>query len=200
MDGLVRDVLLDPKQEPQNEIERLALEQVVLQSFRTVEALVGEPGKNEKRFQDRLRAYGIKHNELVGFRSRHKHKLTDRLRWLQGLRDEVAAHGKRRRQKPLTMVEVMEAQHLADAVLGHALWWTAESQGRMGDEREVAFLLQAMAGRYPFGREDKKLFAPGWALNKKLFAGKCAADLARTSGGLARVLRYHERKIQAAFA
>jgi hypothetical protein len=43
MDGVVREVLRDPKREPKNEDERLAFEKVVLQSFRTIEAIVGEP-------------------------------------------------------------------------------------------------------------------------------------------------------------
>ncbi len=185
MDGVVHEVLYEPRREPENEIERLSLENVVLQSFRTVEAIVGEPG-NLKRFRERLKTWGIGHNELVGFPGRRKHRLEDRIRWLQNARDSAAAHGRRRRPNPFTLFEAMEAQHLADAVLQRALWWKAESLGREGDESEVAFLLEAMFPNYP-----------GWAKDKKLFRGKRAVDLARTPGGLAKILRYRERQARA---
>jgi hypothetical protein len=186
MDGVVREVLDEPKREPENEIERLAFEHVVLQSFRTVEAIVGEPGNNLKRFHQRLEAWGLKPNERVGFPGHPKRKLEDRIRWLQHARDSAAAHGKRRRSKPFTLFEAMEAQHLAHAILQRALWWTAESFGREGDESEVAFLLEVM---FPN--------SPGWARDKKLFGGKRAVDLARTPGGLTKILRNRDRQVRA---
>jgi hypothetical protein len=186
MDGVVHEVLYEPRREPENEIERLALENVVLQSFRIVEEIVGEPGNNVKRFRDRLKGLGIDHNERVGFPGRRKGRLEDRIRWLQNARDSAAAHGRRRRRNPFTLFEAMEAQHLADAVLSRALWWKAESLGREGDESEVAFLLEAMFPDYP-----------GWAKDKRLFRGKRAVDLARTPGGLARILRHRERRARA---
>jgi hypothetical protein len=185
MDGVVHEVLYEPRREPENEIERLSLENVVLQSFRAVEAIVGEPG-NLKRFRERLKVWGIGHNELVGFPGRRMHRLEDRIRWLQNARDSAAAHGRRRRPNPFTLFEAMGAQHLADAVLQRALWWKAKSLGREGDESEVAFLLEAMFPNYP-----------GWAKDKKLFRGKRAVDLARTPGGLAKILRYRERQARA---
>jgi len=183
MDGVVSEVLYEPRRGPEDEIERLGLEHVVLQSFRTIEAIVGEPGSNVQRFRGRLRAWGLEPNERVGFPGHSKRRLEDRIRWLQDARDSAAAHGKRRRRNPFTMYEGMEAQHLADAVLHRALWWTADSVGREGDEAEVAFLLEAMF-----------LNRPGWARDKKLFGGKRAVDLARTPGGLAKVRRYLERQ------
>jgi hypothetical protein len=185
MDGVVDEVLYEPRREPGNEVERLAIENLFLQSFRVVEAIVGEPG-DIRRFRDRLKAWGIDHNERVGFRGRCKHTLEDRVRWLQDARDSAAAHGRRRRRNPFTLFEAMEAQHLAHAVLDRALWWAAESVGRQGDESEVAFLLQEMFPVYP-----------GWAKHGKLFRGKRAVDLARMPGGLTTILRYRERQARA---
>jgi hypothetical protein len=187
MDGVVGDVLHEPRQEPENESQRLGLENVVLQSFRTIEAVVGEPG-NEERFRARLKAWGMDYDERVGFPGRRKHRLGDRIRWLQDARDSAAAHGKRRRRNPFTMFEAMEAQHLADAVLHRVLWFTAESLGRAGDEAEIAFLLAEM---FP-DRGD-----PGWVNDRKRFRGKSAIDLARTPGGLPRIVRYRERQARA---
>jgi hypothetical protein len=184
MDGVVSEVLYDPKREPENEVERLAVENLVLQSFRTVEAIVGEPG-SVGRFHDRLKTWGMDPDERVGFPGRPKHRLEDRIRWLQEARDSAAAHGRRRRGNPFTQFEAMEAQHLADAVLERALWWKAESLGRVGDESEVAFLLEEMFPIYP-----------GWAKDRTLFRGKRAVDLARTPGGLTRVLKYRDKQIE----
>jgi hypothetical protein len=186
MDGVVSDVLYEPKREPENESERLALEHLVLQSFRTVEAIVGEPGKHEKRFRERLKTWGFDWNERVGFRRHKRNRLEDRIRWLQGARDSAAAHGKRRRRNPFTHYEAMEAQHLADSVLHRALWHTAEKLGREGDEAEIAFLLEEMFPNYP-----------GWARDKKLFGGKRAVDLARIPEGLKLVSMYQERRVRA---
>jgi Protein of unknown function (DUF2384) len=127
----------------------------------------------------------MNYDERVGFPGRGKRRLGDRIRWLQGARDSAAAHGKRRRRNPLTMFEAMEAQHLADAVLHRALWFTAESHGRAGDEAEIAFLL---AETLPDPGD------PGWVNDRTRFRGKSALDLARTPGGLARVVRYLERR------
>jgi hypothetical protein len=186
MDGVVREVLDEPKRGPANEIERLAFENVVLQSFRVVEAIVGEPGKNSTRLHVRLKAWNLDPYEKVGFPRRPKKMLEDRILWLRDARDSAAAHGKRRRRTPFTMYEAMEAQHLADTVLQRALWCKAESVGREGGDEEIAFLLEAMfAG------------GPGWSRDERLFRGKRAVDLARTPGGLAKIARHHNRRVRA---
>lgn len=178
MDGAVREVLDEPRRGPGNESERLAFEHVILQSFRTVEAIIGEPGANETRFHQRLGAWNLSPNERVGFGTHRIQHLQDRIRWLQEARDSAAAHGKRRRSKPFTQLEAMEAQHLAHLILERALWWKAESLGRAGDEPETAFLLEEM---YPF--------PPQWSRDRKLFRGERAVDLVRSPGGLGMVLR-----------
>jgi hypothetical protein len=188
MDGVVREVLDEPRRGPKNETERLGFEHVVLQALRTVEVIVGEPGKNTDRLHERFRAWGIDPDELIGFRGYRKQRLEDRIRWLQEARDSAAAHGKRRRREPFTLFEAMEAQHLADHVLHRALWFTAESHGREGDESEVAFLLEAMFPNYP-----------GWTRDKRLFQGKRAVDLARTPGGLVSIGKLQERRVKALF-
>ena len=184
MDGAVSSVLYNPKQIPENEAERLAIENVVLQSFRAIEAIVGEPGKNEDRYRLRLQRWGLNHGERVGFGKRHL--LGKRIRWLNEARDSAAAHGKRRRENPFTMHEAMEAQNLAESVLHRALWFEAESLGRSGGDGEISFLLSEML---PI--PDGEL----WVTDKTI-RGKSAIDLARTPQGLAKVMREHNRRIQ----
>jgi hypothetical protein len=184
MDGAVSSILHNPKEIPENEARRLEIENVVLQSFRAIEAIVGQPGKNEDRYRQRLKRWGMKHGERVGFRKRHL--LGKRIRWLNEARDSAAAHGKRRRQKPFTMHEAMEAQNLAESVLHPAMWFEAESLGRLGDGPEVTFLLSEM-----LPLPDGKL----WVTDKTI-RGKSAIDLARTPRGLAKVMREHERLVR----
>jgi hypothetical protein len=186
MDGVVGEVLHEPGQHPDNESERLALENVVLQSFRVVEAIAGEPG-NEQRFRQRLKLWGISYDERVGFQGRRKQKLGHRICWLQDARDSAAAHGRRRRRIPFSMYEAMEAQHLADTILHRALWFAAESLGRVGDEAEMAFLLAEM-----FPSQDN----PNWTSDNSVFRGESAVDLARQPGGLAKVFKYHASEVR----
>ncbi len=193
MDGVVRDVLNEPKRRPETEIERLAWEHVVLQSFRAIEALVGEPGKNLDRFRERLRDWGLDYHERVGFPGRAKQRLEDRILWLQDARDSAAAHGKRRRLTPFTLFEAMEAQHLADHILHTALWSTAESLGRQGAESEIAFLLEEMFTQSPWNL----VWNPGWSKKRELFNGKRAVDLARAPGGLAKIVKAYKTGLAA---
>lgn len=138
-----------------------------------IEAIAGEPG-NEKRFRQRLSAWGLDYDERVGFGRRRRQRLGDRIRWLQDARDSAAAHGRRRRPNPFTLFEAMEAQHLAEAVLHRALWFTAESHGRAGDEAELAFPLSNI---FP-NRSN-----PSWVTDRRVFRGKSAVDLAQWPKG-----------------
>jgi hypothetical protein len=174
MDGVVSSVLYEPNQAAEDERERLAFENVVLQAFRVVEAIVGEPGSNEQRFRTRLKDRGINYDDKVGFSGKRRRKLGDRIRWLHDARDSAAAHGKRRRRHPFTTFEAMEAQHIADAVLSQALWFAADSVGRRGDESEISFLLSEM-----FPHLDN----PDWVNDQRLFNGKTAIELAQAPGG-----------------
>lgn len=184
MDGVVSDVLYRPDEEPRNETERLALENVILQSFRIIEALFGEPG-DEKKFRERMKQRGLDADEAVGFPGRRRQKLLKRILWLQEARDSAAAHGRRRRRTPFTMYEGMEAQHVADSILNRALWFSAESRGRRGTDDEIGFLLGEM---HPDPEHPK------WMFNKKVYRGKSAVDLARVPGGLRRVINRIERE------
>lgn len=89
---------INPTREPENESQTLGLENVVLQSFRTIAAIVGEPGKAEK-FRARLKGWGMDYDERVGFAGRRKDKLGDRIFSLHDARDSAAAHGNRRRRE-----------------------------------------------------------------------------------------------------
>lgn len=143
----VNNILKDPEARPDFEADRLSLENIVLSAFRSIEALVGEPGKTD-RFRERLRQRGIDPGEPVGFRGHQRAPMEERIKWLHLRRDESAAHGRRRRKDALTFKEAMEAQHIAKAVLLRAIVHAAVLRGRPdGTNRERRYLLRQMFGR-----------------------------------------------------
>jgi hypothetical protein len=126
------------------EREKLKLENVVLSSFRVVEAIVGEPGR-EERFKKSLASWGLDFDELVGFPGTKRKSLGKAIYALQKLRDTTSAHGIRRRPSPITWYEAMEAQHLAESVLHQALWQECCRRGRPeGTDVELRYLLNQM--------------------------------------------------------
>jgi hypothetical protein len=140
-------VLLNPQLGPRSAVERIRSEDAILNSFRCVEALVGEPG-NKTRFEARLRAAGIDPDERIGFRGQPQIAIRDKMRWLQELRDATCAHGKRRRLAPPTFLEVMEAQQLAGEIAYSALIEHASTNGRPeGSKEERRYLLSRIHGR-----------------------------------------------------
>lgn len=135
----------------EHERDRLRLENVVLSSFRTIEAIVGEPGR-EARFRAILRARGLDFDELVGFPGTRRKKLGPTIYALQRLRDATSAHGIRRRPNPVSWLEAMQAQHLAESVFHQALWQECCRVGRPeGVDEELTYLLRLM---YPFRKPD----------------------------------------------
>lgn len=173
----VTEICRSPGDMADNEQDRLRLENVVLNAYRAVEALVGEPGR-ENRFRTRLLEWGIDFDEKVGFRGYPQLPVGSRMYWLRDLRDEAAAHGRRRRRKPLTFFEAMEAQELANSVLHKALWHMVSTQpGR--NRAEMAYLLCRM-----FGRNAK------WSTTTTPELGnKSPVEVVRESGGLERLWR-----------
>jgi hypothetical protein len=126
------------------EREKLKLENVVLSSFRVIEAIVGEPGR-EERFKKSLASWGLNFEELVGFPGTKRKSLGKAIYALQKLRDTTSAHGIRRRAHPVTWYEAMEAQHLAESVLHQALWRECCRRGRPeGSDVELRYLLDKM--------------------------------------------------------
>jgi hypothetical protein len=143
----ITEILRAPSLPLENERVRIMLENIVLSSFRVIEAIVGEPG-NEGRFRQRLTDRGLDFDEPVGFRGKRAKRLGSEIYVLQRLRDATSAHGVRRRSRPVTWFEAMEAQHLAHSVFSLGLRNELDRRGRPeGSVEETHYLLGA---RYPF--------------------------------------------------
>lgn len=147
----ISDILRQRSMPVKHERDRVQLENVILSSFRTVEAIVGEPGK-ENRFRAMLISRGLDFDELVGFPGTRRKRLGHAIYALQSLRDATSAHGIRRRPHTVSWLEAMQAQHLAESVFHKALWQECRRVGRLeGGDEELRYLLRLM---FPFRRLD----------------------------------------------
>jgi hypothetical protein len=167
------------------EREKLKLENVVLSSFRVIEAIVGEPGR-EERFKNSLASWGLNFEELVGFPGTKRKSLGKAIYALQKLRDATSAHGIRRRAHPVTWYEAMEAQHLAEWILHQALWQECCRRGRPeGSDVELRYLLDKM---YPL------CALTGWLGQSFIeLDGMTPLEASRHPNGPAKVQRLSER-------
>lgn len=176
----VREVLSDPDRTAGTESDRVRLESLVHHAYRAVEALLGEPGKDRNRYRERMRRWGLDYGELVGFTGMPQAPLGERLYWLRDLRDVTAAHSRRKRRAPLTLMEAMEAQELAYEVITTAVWHASSLRGRCeGSDAELAFLLSRMFEGYA---------RPDWfASAQPELDRRSAAQVVREPGGLDRL-------------
>jgi hypothetical protein len=167
------------------ERERQSLEAVVLNSFRVVEAIVGEPGKDRDKFRKRMATKGLDFDERVGFRGSRRKAFGEEIYRLQELRDSTSAHGIRRRKHPVTFFEAMRAQHLAESLLHQVLWQECCRTGRpYGTPEELAYLLELM---YPFCADS------GWLTRAFTeLEGKTPIQASMEPGGPAKVQRLAE--------
>jgi hypothetical protein len=143
----VGEVPEDASRCPVAKENQVKLEGAVLNSFRAVEAVVGEPGKRQERFRQRLLNSGVEPDQQVGYSGEAQHAIIDRIRWLRDLRDATSAHGRRGRASPLTYREVMEAQDVARAVVMDALVHATSEKGRGGSLGERRYLTDQLFGR-----------------------------------------------------
>lgn len=143
--GSASNILRRKRKVADLERERQSLEAIILNSFRVVEAIVGEPGKDRDKFRKRMADRGLNFDERVGFRGSRRKAFGEEIYRLQELRDSTSAHGIRRRKDPVTFFEAMWAQHLAESLLHQAIWQECCRAGRPnGTLEELTYLLNLM--------------------------------------------------------
>jgi hypothetical protein len=181
----ITNVLGNKRKVADLERERQILEAVVLNSFRVVEAIVGEPGKDRDKFRKRMADKGLDFDERVGFRGSRTRAFGEEIYRLQELRDSTSAHGIRRRKHPVAFFEAMSAQHLAESLLHQALWKECCRVGRpYGTGEEIAYLLERM---YPLCADS------GWLTSAFTeLGGKTPIQASMEPDGPAKVQRLAE--------
>ncbi len=112
-DDLTR--VMHSDEQPQSQADRAAVESAFLEAFKAIEALAGEPGR-EERLRKRLTNMGIDPDEPVGYTE--KLPIIQRIGQVRDTRDTKAGHGHRPKSvSPITYRELMNAQALARSCL-----------------------------------------------------------------------------------
>lgn len=114
-------VLIHPERRPKTCEEQARLESALLHAYKSIEALVGEPGKDRERLRKRMSGWGIAADLVIPNRDERKTVL-EQLYELRDVRDKKAGHGhKAGAAIPLTYYDVLKAQRLARTVIERAI-------------------------------------------------------------------------------
>lgn len=127
----IREVLADPSAFPPRKEDQVRVEEAIWNAFRAIQAIIGEPNKDDRKFFQQLRAWSIDPLEPVGYYD-DVEPISKKVRELQANRDSRAAHGRRgpkaRREGPITYYELMDAQKVAQEIICWALDHISEAK------------------------------------------------------------------------
>jgi hypothetical protein len=98
--------------------EQNILENAILNSFKVVEAVVGDPPSSDKKFYRKLRSIGVDPLEPVGYRD--KKPIAEVIRDMNVVRDKKSAHGGTP-YRDITVAEVLGYQTCAKYILMYAI-------------------------------------------------------------------------------
>lgn len=116
--GQVPEVLGQPGEMPDTANFLTRAENALVNAFKAVEALIGDPPSDDRKFFAKLRSVGVDPFQNVGYRS--SVPLHQRIRELNRARDKKGAHAKTS-ATPITSYELMDLQLCARLVVIGAL-------------------------------------------------------------------------------
>ena len=119
--GQIAEVLDNPNSAAASGFEQNMLENALQNAFKAVEAVLGDPPKDDGKFFPKIRAIGLDPNKEVGYLN--KMPLVKVIRNMNEARDKKAAHGSTT-HRTITIGEMMEYQHCARFVV----WVAIESK------------------------------------------------------------------------
>lgn len=121
--GQIEEVISSPESTAATGFEQTKLENALQNAFKAIEAILGDPPKDDTRFLAKIRSIGLDPGEEVGFTE--KAPLHTVIRKMNEARDKKAAHGSTS-QRIITISEMLEYQTCADLVV----WAAVESELR----------------------------------------------------------------------
>jgi len=117
--GEVDEVRGNPAKSADNAFGQSRMEIALQEAFKTIEALLGDPPKEDKKFFARIQTIGLDPHEPVGYGA--KMPLHEAIRAINNARDKKAAHGSTI-SRNITYYELMEYQ----ACARHVFWSAVE--------------------------------------------------------------------------
>jgi len=121
----VREVLDNINATPVYRMGLVRAENAIQNAFKAIEALIGDPPKDDGRLRGKIKAAGLDPDEQAGWDIPEyglaTRSILERVRELRDVRDKRAAHARTGANRRITYFEMMEAQDLAlDFVLASA--------------------------------------------------------------------------------
>lgn len=116
--GQITNVLDHPNKTAQFLSEQTHLETALHSAFMSLEAIIGDPPKNDRKLGLRLREVGLDPSEGVGYST--KKTLLQTIREFSDARDKKSAHGSIS-SRTISVLETLEFQSCAEYVLDSAI-------------------------------------------------------------------------------
>lgn len=116
--GQISQVASDPEMGPITSSHQAKSEDALLNAFKAVEAIIGDPPKDEAKLFHKLRLIGVDPEEAVGYRGRRA--LHQVIRQMSRDRDKKAAHGSTR-DRTIKAADLLDYQECAAWVVLSAI-------------------------------------------------------------------------------
>jgi hypothetical protein len=112
------DEVIEDENCPRSASVRSRFEDALHNSFKAIEAIIGDPPKDERRLSEKLKRIGLSYGEPVGYRV--KEPLGTVIGSMNAARDKKSAHGSTR-HRSITPAELLEFQACAHMIVVAAL-------------------------------------------------------------------------------
>lgn len=113
--GVVTEILAKPEDYPISTYDQSLLEDAMINAFKAIEALIGDPPRNDIKFFKKLISIGV--NPNYEFSYPIKKSIHEIIREMNKVRDKRAAHGSIRNQKAITFYELMDYQFCSRLII-----------------------------------------------------------------------------------
>ncbi|MBN2094404.1 MAG: hypothetical protein JW740_03510 [Candidatus Zambryskibacteria bacterium] len=115
----VQEMMVDKSDLPISKAEGAGIETSYQNAFKSIEAIIGEPSKEENKLKQQLIKQGINPDEIVGYKTMEpgKEKVLEKIKIMQINRDKKAAHGKTNTGRDIGYCELKDKQELARYII-----------------------------------------------------------------------------------
>ncbi|MFW6118903.1 MAG: hypothetical protein ACOC7S_01055 [Planctomycetota bacterium] len=116
--GELREILCSDEEPPRTTLTQTRFENALQNAFKAIEAVIGDPPKDDGRLFRKIRDVGLDPGEMVGYG--RKMPLHEAIRWANDARDKKSAHGSTKKRK-ISVLELLNHQSCAEHVIWAAL-------------------------------------------------------------------------------